>query len=367
MTKPKILVTGAAGNTGFPAAMQLLEKGFSVRALVRHQSARDQLLEAAGAEMVLGDLMDSEDLQRALLGVQRAYFCPPWSAQMLVGGVMFALAANAAKLESVVVLGQWLSSPDHPSFATRQTWLLDQLMSLVPGLGVTVVNPGWFADNYMQLLEPVAQLGVLPLPLGNGLNAPPSNEDIARVIVGVLANPEVHVGRTYRPTGPVLLSPQEIAATFARVLKRPVRYLDIPDWMMLKALRALGLPDFQQAQVRYYVQDYRRNAFAVGAPTDAVREVGGAEPENFETITKRHAAQSPKARRNFSNRLRAAAGFSRILFTPALDFERLEKIQELPEPKVRRLAMDSPTWLATHRDTKPPAATPAVTLQELGQ
>lgn len=368
MTKPRVLVTAAAGNTGFPATLQLLERGFPVRALVHHRSARSRELEAAGAEVVIGDMTDQGDLARALLGVQRAYFCPPWSAQMLFIGVAFALAAHTAKLESVVVLGQWLSSPDHPSFATRQTWLLDQLLPLVPGLGVTVVNPGWFADNYMQLLAPIAQLGVMPLPLGEGLNAPPSNEDIARVVVGALTKPDVHAGKTYRPTGPALLSPLQIAATFARVLKRPVRYLDIPDWMMLKALRALGLPEFQQAQVRYYVQEYRRNAFGIGAPTNAMREVGGREPEDFETITNRYVAERPEARRSFSNWLRAVGMFLRIPLTPALNFERLRKIQELPEPSESRLATDSPTWLATHRDVMPRAgALPVRALQEFSR
>ena len=356
MTKPRILVTAAAGNTGFPASLELLERGFRVRALVRRPSARSRQLEAAGAELVMGNMTDPADITRALLGVQRAYFCPPWSPQMLLAGVTFAVAAHASRLESVVVLGQWLSSPDHPSFATRQTWLLDQLLPLMPNLAVTIVNPGWFADNYMQLLETITQLGVMPLPLGHGLNAPPSNEDIARVIAGALANPEAHAGKSYRPTGPRLLTPQEIAATFARVLRRPVRYLDIPDWMMLKALRTMGLPDFQQAQVRYYVQDYRRNAFGVGAPTEAVRQVGGCEPEDFETITGRYVTQRPEARRNPLNWLRAMANFARIPLTPALNFGRLEKIQEQPRPKKGRLALDSPTWLATHRTTKPSAS-----------
>ena len=34
--KPKILVTAANGNTGFPAAKELLELGFPVRAFVRN-------------------------------------------------------------------------------------------------------------------------------------------------------------------------------------------------------------------------------------------------------------------------------------------------------------------------------------------
>jgi uncharacterized protein YbjT (DUF2867 family) len=348
MTKPKILITAAAGNTGFPTALQLLERGFPVRVLVRRETARSRVLQSAGAEVALGDMTDPIAVRIAMTGIQRAYFCPPWSPNMLLAGVTFSLAAYAARLESVVMLGQWLSSPDHPSFATRQTWLLDQLMPLMPGITVTIVNPGWFADNYMQLLETIAQLGVMPLPLGQGHNAPPSNEDIARVICGALMDPQKHAGKTYRPTGPKLLSPEEIAAIFSSVLRSPVRYLDIPNWMMLKALRAMGLPDFQQAQVRYYVQDYRSNAFGIGAPTNVVSEVGGCEAEDFETITRRYVGERPEAQRSASNWIRALVNFLRITLTPALNFERLLHIQEQPSPKSVHFAMDSLGWLATH-------------------
>ncbi len=44
MTKPKILVTSAAGNTGIPTTLQLLEKGFSVRAFVRSDDHRARRL-----------------------------------------------------------------------------------------------------------------------------------------------------------------------------------------------------------------------------------------------------------------------------------------------------------------------------------
>lgn len=42
MTKPKILVTSAAGHTGSAAVLQFLEKGFPVRAFVRRRDARSE-------------------------------------------------------------------------------------------------------------------------------------------------------------------------------------------------------------------------------------------------------------------------------------------------------------------------------------
>ncbi len=72
MTKPKILVTAAAGHTGSAAVYQLLEMGFPVRAFVRRRDARATALEQAGAELFVGDMFDYRDLRASMVGVQRA-------------------------------------------------------------------------------------------------------------------------------------------------------------------------------------------------------------------------------------------------------------------------------------------------------
>ncbi len=40
MSKPKILITAANGHTGFPAAKELLNLGFDVRAMVRNPNGK---------------------------------------------------------------------------------------------------------------------------------------------------------------------------------------------------------------------------------------------------------------------------------------------------------------------------------------
>ena len=348
MKGPKILVTAAAGHTGMPTALQLLEGGYSVRCLVRRVDARSERLGTAGAEIAVGSLTDLADVERALAGVQRAYFCPPWGPDLLHVVSTFAVAAREARLESLVALSQWLASPRHPSAATRGLWLMERTLPWVPGIAVTIVNPGFFADNYMRLLEPIAQLGVLPMSLGEGENAPPSNEDIARVIAGALRDPARHGGKTYRPTGPRLLTPTDIAAAFSRALGRRVKYVDMPERMFRKALRALGISPFEQSQLRYYLEEYRRNAFAVNAPTDAVADVGGRAPEDFESIARRYAASRPEATRSLGGMARAVRNLLRILAARPLDLDRVERTQGHPPIVASELAGDSESWRATH-------------------
>lgn len=49
-TKPRILVTLAVGRTGAVAVLELLRKGFPVRAFVRRNDGRSETLRKEGAD-----------------------------------------------------------------------------------------------------------------------------------------------------------------------------------------------------------------------------------------------------------------------------------------------------------------------------
>lgn len=345
---PTMLVTGATGKTGSATALQLLQKGQRVRAFVHRRDGRSERLERLGAEVVLGSLEDFEDLLGAMAGAHRAYFCPPLGPGMLRKAALFAAAAEEAKLEVVVALSQWLIDPTHRALHSREKWLAGRLFERLRGTDVVTLTPGFFADNYMAALEPVAQFGLLAMPLGQGLNAPPSNEDIGRVTAAILVDPRPHLGKSYRPTGPRLLSPEEIARSFGRVLGRPVRYQDAPLPLFLKVARQLGVSDYTLAQLYWFLQDYQRNSFAVGAPTEVVQEVGGSPPEEFELIARRYAAAFPAAKRTLGAQLRAATRLLSALLARTPDVSAISERLELPTIGHASLAADSSRWRRTH-------------------
>ena len=350
--KPTILVTSAAGNTGIPTTLQLLDKGFPVRAFVRSDDHRAKRLRDAGAEIFVGDQYSITDMRRAMDGVQRAYHCAPTAPNALHFGTVFAIAAREARLEHVVMLAQWLSHADHPSMMTREVWLNEEVLKLLPDTTLTVNNVGWFAQNYfMAVLEPAAQLGILPMPLGDGnvkKNAPPSNDDIAAVTVAALIDPAAHAGRVYRPTGPELLSPNEIAAIMGKVLGRTVKYMDVPEAMMLKALKVAGFAEMMPTQLRLYADEYRRGAFAVHAPNNVVKELSGREPEDFETIVRRVVAARPEAVRTLGNKLKAMRNFVKILVTAKIDPEAVERRRDHVLLKSPTFVQDSLAWHEKH-------------------
>src|SRR6202158_4238843 len=158
MIKPRIIVTGATGKTGSVVVAELLQAGYPVRAMVRREDGRSARLQAQGAEIAVADLLKD---------VQRAYYCPPFDPYMIQGAVAFAVAAKEARLEHIVDLTQWLASPSHPALMTRQHWLVDRLFSMMPRVAHTIVNPGFFADDYLVTIGLSAHLGIFPWIFGH--------------------------------------------------------------------------------------------------------------------------------------------------------------------------------------------------------
>ncbi|RKT14278.1 uncharacterized protein YbjT (DUF2867 family) [Paraburkholderia sp. RAU2J] len=347
MLKPRILVTGATGKTGSVVVAELLKAGYPVRAMVHREDGRSVRLKSQGAEIAIADLSDVERVADALKDVQRAYFCPPFDPYMIQGAVAFAVAARESGLEHIVSLTQWLSSPSHPALMTRQLWLVDRLFSMTPGVAHTIVRPGFFADAYLALTGFAAHLGVFPWIYGDSRNAPPSNEDIARVAIAALMDPARHAGRSYRPTGPELLGAEDIAKVLGRAVGRSVKVVPTPSWLFMKAARMGGLPIDLISGLRYYIDDHKRGAFELGAPTTDVFDVTGQPAEDFETIARRYAAL-PGNRRTPGNWLRQFAQFVIAPLSPGFDLERYDRELRRPFPSEPQFASESKVWLREH-------------------
>ncbi len=368
MIKPRIIVTGATGKTGSVVVAELLKAGYPVRAMVHREDGRSVRLKAQGAEIAVAEMSDVERVADALKGVQRAYYCPPYDPYMIQGAAAFAVAAKEARLENIVGLTQWLASPSHPSLLTRQIWLVDRLFSTMPGIAHTIVNPGFFADAYLVTIGLAAHLGIFPWMYGSSRNAPPSNEDIARVAVAALMDPGQHAGKSYRPTGPELLGAEDMARAIGRAVGRPVKAVPTPTWLFMKTARMGGYPIDLMSNVRYYVDDHKRGAFELGAPTTDVPDVTGRPAEDFETIARRYAAL-PRNRRSFGNALREFAQSMMAPLSPGFHLDRYDRELRRPFPSEPQFAVDSRVWRREHamadaatlaapgRDNSLPAAT----------
>ena len=123
---------------------------------------------------------------------------------------------------------------------------------------------------------------------GNGRHAPVAAQDIARVVVALLGNPEPHSGETYVVTGPEALSQHDIAAVFAKALGKPVEYVELPVEEWQQAAAAAGLPAFVVKHLGHAADDHRAGRF--DQVTDTVREITGKPAQSFEDFVRANLA-----------------------------------------------------------------------------
>lgn len=348
MTRPTILVTGATGKTGGAVARQLLSDGWPVRALVHAEDARSDALRLSGAEVVVADMFDAEQLQVALQGVQRAYYVTLFKPGLARAAQAFSDAARQARLETVVQLSQWLSHPTHLSIQTRETWQVDQVFAALGGMDHIIVNPGMFADNFLRVIDFASLLHFYPVLTGTSSSAPVANEDIARVVVALLEKPEGHGGKRYRPTGPRLLSGREMAQVVASAVGHAVLPVDLPMWMFRKAARMSGADIHEVYNYGHYMQEHRRGTFSLsGGVTDVVERLTGTPAESFDVTAARYAAM-PFAQQTLANRLKAFLRFNVLPLYPGHDLAAYERREGFALPDQASLAIDSDAWTRDH-------------------
>ena len=347
--KPKILVTGATGNTGTAIVAELRKHDWPVRAIVSREDSRSASLRSLGAETVVADMYDPEQLLQAAKGTQRAYYLPLMRPYMIQAANAFAVAAREAKLESIVQMSQWTSSASHPVAMTRQTWLIDRAFSMIPGVAHIIFNPGMFADNFLRVIDFASLLGIFPVLMGDSQCAPISNQDMGRSAAALLmADPGQHAGKSYRPTGPELLTGKDMARIIAKVVGHGVVPINLPLWMFRKVARQQQVDPYLIAALLQYIEDNKQGAFSyMGGVTKVMEELTGSPAESFETSARREAAL-PYALQTFGNRLKAFVNFNITPFYPGYNIKAYERALELPNPRKPRYCMEDAQWKASH-------------------
>ncbi|WP_437670728.1 NmrA family NAD(P)-binding protein [Sorangium sp. So ce131] len=285
-----VLVTGASGGqqgkTGRYVTEMLRARGIPVRAFVRRLDERSDHLRALGAEVVVGDLLDVQSVERAVQGVSSVYFAYPVEAGLLDATAIMAVAARKAGVSRLIDMVMLVSSPDAPSPRMRQNYVSEQIFEQA-GVGAAHIRATVFYENVRALVRSsLATQGKILLPWGPDSTVIPlvAGEDVARVAVGALTSPVVPPGSSYPVIGEVL-SLRDMVATFGRVLGREVRYQEIPDDSWRDGALARGL---NQHAVEHLSQLWRalRTTPVRFEVTDTIETLGGRRPKSFEAFVR---------------------------------------------------------------------------------
>src|SRR5262245_1787951 len=198
--KGPILVTGAAGQLGGigrTVTGLLLERGLPIRAMVRREDDRAAALRTAGAEVVVGDLLEPADVYRVVSGCRRVYFSMSVSAGYLEAAVTIAAVAREVGVSALVNMSQMTVSQmsiqnTTPSHQQRQQWLSEQVLSW-SGLPVVTIRPTMFLESFFPMAGASGRDGgCIELPFGCGKTSQAGAAAVARVIATILADPSRH-------------------------------------------------------------------------------------------------------------------------------------------------------------------------------
>jgi uncharacterized protein YbjT (DUF2867 family) len=272
------LVTGATGRTGGGTVDLLLERGHRVRALVHREDERSQRLAEAGAEVVVADLHDLDDLTTAVQDVSGAYLCHPIQPGLLETTVYFAQAATEAGVRSVVNMSQISARRDAGSNAARTHWLCERLLDRTDML-TTHLRPTFFAEWLKLWWEKRDGEGYLRLPFGEGRHAPIAAADQSYVIAAILIDPEPHDRAVYPLHGPTEMNHHDIARAMSTALGHPVHYEPVSVEEFAAAMTSHSAPHLVQHLSNVAV-DYRNGVFA--GTNNVVATVGGRTPLSVE-------------------------------------------------------------------------------------
>jgi NAD(P)H dehydrogenase (quinone) len=274
------LITGATGTTGRATIAALSGAGKRVRALVHKEDARAEALRKQGAETVVGELLDLDQVRAAMEGVTGAYFVYPFKPGLIDAAAFFAQAAIEAGVNSIVNMSQKSARREAKSEAARDHWITEQVFDW-SGVPSTHIRPTFFAE---WLLYPMdgwnVKAGIIEFPFADARHAPIAGEDQGRVIAALLQDPEPHAGVAYPLFGPIELNHHEIAEKLTKTLGRPFVYkpLTIPEFRT-RMENAGQRPRFVQHIVSV-AQDYQDGVFS--GTNNIVEELTGRKPLTVE-------------------------------------------------------------------------------------
>jgi uncharacterized protein YbjT (DUF2867 family) len=236
-----ILVIGATGRQGGATTRALRRLGARVRALVRDpDEPQAQALRKGGVDAVRGNLDDVDSLVAAMAGVRGVFSVQNWwltgATREVRQGKNVADAVKKAHVPHLLYSS--VGGADRGARITHwQTKWQIELHIRELGLPATILRPVSFMETYY---IPAVEKGLLGGTLLDPIRADKPYQLIATDDIGewaalALTQPERFIGKSLEIAGDELTNPQ-IAASFARVMGRAVKFRRLPLFVTRLAL-----------------------------------------------------------------------------------------------------------------------------------
>jgi len=258
-------IAGVTGHTGRSTAETLRAKGQPIRVIVRDE-AKGAAWKGRGAEVAVASVDDEAALTRALSGTKGAYILLPPDAvttdffgsraRMIDVIARSAVSAGLPHLVLLSSIGAHMPKGHGPIGALYQAERRFETL----GIGTTFVRASYFLENYGAALPAAKNDGVLPSFLPADLShAVVTTTDIGRTAAeALLGGPKGR--RVVELSGPSDVTPADVAAALAELLRRAVKVVEAPLDAVVPTFMSFGM---SQHMAELYREMYA--SFVAGA------------------------------------------------------------------------------------------------------
>jgi uncharacterized protein YbjT (DUF2867 family) len=285
-----IVITGATGNTGKPAAEALLAKGEKIRVIGRDASKLQSFVQK-GAAAFVGSVEDPTFLRKVFEGAQAAYLLIPPDMQTsdyrghqekVVAAYADAIAAT--KVPYVVTLssvGADLAEKSGPILGLHH---LETRLNAIEGFNFLHLRPAEFMENLFMSVQPLRTMGVLPGPAaGDKPLAMIAARDIGAYAAERLRARDFSGSSVQELHGQRDVTMKEVASIIGSAIGKPkLGYMQVPFMMLEPALAQTGMQKSTAALLIEMWKSMNSGVLKFHEP----RNVTNTTPTSIETFVK---------------------------------------------------------------------------------
>lgn len=229
-----ILVTGATGQQGGAVARHLLKGGWKVRAFVRDDKKKEAIeLKENGAEIIKGDMADTETLDKAMAGVYGVFsvqnFWEHGYEGELKQGLAVADAAKKADVKHFLMssVGGAERKTSLPHFDVK--FIIEEHIKEIK-LNYTIIRPVFFMENLKTWFKPEDKDGVHTFTMAMKADRKLQMiavDDIGAIAAVIFNNPDTYLGKELEIAGDELTIP-EVAEIYSKVTGHKSQFAELP-------------------------------------------------------------------------------------------------------------------------------------------
>jgi uncharacterized protein YbjT (DUF2867 family) len=286
-----ILVTGATGNVGTEVIKQLSQDNsdINVRAAV-HSAQNAKKLELNGIEVTQIDYNEPKSIRQALKKGDRLFFVPPESPDAVEHAANVIDEAKKSGIRHIVKLSADGADTESIVSSLRLHRQTEKIIE-ESGIPYTFLRPTEFMQNFVKWYGPtIRSERAFSLPAGNLRASFVDARDIAAVAVKALTedrNNNRHDGKTYKITGPEILSYYQVAEILSNAIGKKVRYVSVPEEKFRKGMKDSGIGDWWIEVIMEVYELYKGGTQE--QVTSAIEDVTGKKPTTFAQFAKDYA------------------------------------------------------------------------------